>query len=250
MPGELLAQEATKRGSMRGVVCAALCGFFSVIGFQSLPARGASLDLGAHPPDISAAFITTEYNATTGEFIANGWPTSFNLNGTSTPNFPMIAGGLYSIDVKLTPTGQPVAGSLDITGEIPNFATSGTLLTGQISQFGYQSGGGNIFEFVFNVTGGDLAPYYDGETNVILDATGSGFNGSFAEQLSSNAFLKYRGQFRARTLNRRPLAERLGRWVPNLGMPPLAAHAHGQVTDYWLQSASPCPQFDTCLPPD
>lgn len=142
---------------MRGVVCAALCGFFSVIGFQSLPARGASLDLGAHPPDISAAFITTEYNATTGEFIANGWPTSFNLNGTSTPNFPMIAGGLYSIDVKLTPTGQPVAGSLDITGEIPNFATSGTLLTGQISQFGYQSGGGNIFEFVFNVTGGDLA---------------------------------------------------------------------------------------------
>ena len=80
-------------------------------------------------------------------------------------------------------------GSLGITGTIPGLASSGTLLTGQLKQFGFQSGGGDVFEFMFDVTGGDLAPYYDGETSVILDAWNSGFDGSFANSFTASPYL-------------------------------------------------------------
>jgi hypothetical protein len=119
---------------------------------------------------------------------------SFDLGGASTPTYPAIDGGEYLLTVRLTPTGQPVPGTglLDITGTIPGLASSGTLLTGQLTNFGYQSGGGNIFEFTFDDLGGDLAPDYggyDGETGVILDAQNSGFNGSFANSFAAGPFL-------------------------------------------------------------
>jgi hypothetical protein len=100
----------------------------------------------------------------------------------------------WSLSGQLTPTGQPVPGTgiLDITGTIPGLASSGTLLTGQLLKFGFETGGGDIFEFVFDDLGGDLAPYYggyDGETGVILDAQNSGFDGSFANNFTAGPSL-------------------------------------------------------------
>jgi len=150
---------------------------------------GANLNLSVHKPDLSAGYLTTSYSATTGIISVNGWPLAFNLNGNSTPDYPSIVGGQYRLSAQVTPTGKLMTGSLKITGTIPSLATSGTLLTGQLSQFEYQSAGGDIFGFIFDVTGGDLAPYYNGEAGVILDATNSGFKGSFSNNFAASPFL-------------------------------------------------------------
>ena len=171
------------------VICAAVLGLISILGFEGLPALGSSFNLTDQDPDISAGFINVSYNATAGNLLATGFPISFNLSDNPTPDSASIVGGQYNLTAQVTQTGQPVSGSLDITGTIPGLATSGTLLTGQLSQFGFQSGGGDIFEFIFHVTGGDLAPYYDGKTSIILDAWGSGFNGSFATNFAASPYL-------------------------------------------------------------
>ena len=50
--------------------------------------------------------------------------------------------------------------------------TSGTLLTGSVRDIGFvDPPGGEIFEFHFHLTGGELAPYFDRKKiGVILDA--------------------------------------------------------------------------------
>ena len=165
--------------------CAAVLGLIGTVAFLVSPALGGSLDLRLGDPVISAGFLTVGYNATTQVFSATGWPMAFDLNGTASS----VDGGQYSLSATVSPNGQATGGSLDITGTIPGLATSGTLLTGELSQFGFQPRGGNIFEFVFNVTGGDLVPYYGGQTNVVLDANNSGFNGSFTSSFNASPFL-------------------------------------------------------------
>jgi hypothetical protein len=174
---------------------AAMFGFLGILGVAALPAMGqTSLNLTAHPPDISVGYLNVGYNALSGSFTASGFPLAFNISGSSTPDYPTIDDGRYSLSVQLTQTGQPVpgTGSLDITGSIPGLTSSGILLTGELSQFGYQSGGGDIFEFVFDDLRGDLAPYYGGyggETSVILDAVNAKFNGNFADSFTASPAL-------------------------------------------------------------
>jgi hypothetical protein len=158
--------------------------------FDESPAKGSTLDLQQHNPDLYAGFLTAQYtpsSGSTGSFTATGWPIAFNISGTSTPDYPTINGGTYSLSASISQTGLPLSGSLNVTGTIPGLATSGTLLTGTLAQFGFAPGGGDIFEFVYNVTGGALAPYYHGTTGVILTATGSGFTGSFASSFATDA---------------------------------------------------------------
>ncbi|MGA2253385.1 MAG: PEP-CTERM sorting domain-containing protein [Thermoguttaceae bacterium] len=175
---------------IRRALYAAVLALIGIWGLEGLPAMGSSLNLTTQPPDLSAGYLNVTYDATTGIINAQGWPTSFTLSDNPTPDSVSIVGGQYDLTAKVTPTGQPVSGSLDVTGTIPGLAlSSGTLLTAQVSQFGFQSGGGDIFEFVFNVTGGDLAPYYHGKTNVILDAWNSGFDGSFANNFAASPYL-------------------------------------------------------------
>lgn len=97
-------------------------------------------------------------------------------------------------------TGQPVngtvKGTLTISGKIPSLgATSGTLLVGEISQFGYKAppisscGAGEIFEFIFDAKGGDLMPrYYPRKICVVLDAGDSGFSGGFKTSFANHFF--------------------------------------------------------------
>jgi hypothetical protein len=147
---------------------------------------GATLDLTLSDPDLSAGFLNTGYNSSTGILSAAGWPISFDLNGTT---YPSIVGGQYMLSAHVNAAGQAGAGTLDITGTIPSLASSGTLLTGQLSEFGFEPGGGDIFEFDFDVTGGDLAPYYDGHVSIILDAQDSGFDGSFSTSFEASPYL-------------------------------------------------------------
>jgi hypothetical protein len=172
---------------------AALLGCLAVgmLCIDESPAAGSTLNLSAQYPDLGALSLTASYepsSGSTGTFSVTGWPTEFTLSGT---NSPAIGGSssynLTAIINKLT--GDPVSGSFAVDGTIPSLgASSGTLLTGTLSQFGYQDAGGDIFEFVFKLTGGDLAHYYStNQIGIILTATGSGFTGSFLTPFGTDA---------------------------------------------------------------
>lgn len=62
------------------------------------------------------------------------------------------------------------------------------LLTGTISQFGFSPQGGEIFEFLFDVTGGALSQYYSGQAMVILNAGNTGFDGTFVRDFANSGF--------------------------------------------------------------
>jgi hypothetical protein len=178
------------KGPIFCALCAATFGCVGITIFNESPARGSTLDLQQQNPDLYAGFLTADYtpsSGSTGSFTATGWPISFNVSGTSEPDYPTINGGTYSLSASITKTGLPLSGSLNVTGTIPGLATSGTLLKGTLAQFGFAPGGGDIFEFIYNITGGDLAPFYHGKTGVILTATGSGFTGSFTTNFATNA---------------------------------------------------------------
>ena len=64
--------------------------------------------------------------------------------------------------------------------------SSGTLLTGTLSDFGHPDAGPGIFEFIFSLTGGEVP--VDGPDltiGVILDDQSSAFTGSFANDFSN-----------------------------------------------------------------
>ena len=155
------------------------------------PAAGSTLNLSPQDPDLGALSLTASYepsSGSTGTLSVTGWPTEFTLSGTD--SLDIGGNSSYNLTALINKlTGNEVSGSLAIDGTIPSLgASSGTLLTGTLSQFGYQSSGGDIFEFVFNLTGGDLAHYYTtSQIGIILTATGSGFTGSFLTPFGTDA---------------------------------------------------------------
>jgi MYXO-CTERM domain-containing protein len=136
-------------------------------------------------PDIASTFITTNYDGA-GGLTASGFASEYDDDGTL-PADP-IAGGTFDLDATLTPTGMATAGSLTIGGSVGGFGPS--LLTGDLLDFGFLDAGGMILEFVFSVTGGDLAGAYGGlgaEFGVILDVRDGGYSGDWTQSFSTIA---------------------------------------------------------------
>jgi hypothetical protein len=169
--------------------CAAVLGYLGTAVFEGSCARGSTLDLTSQNPDLFAGTLTASYSPSSGNvgtLTVNGWPTSFNITGSTASN-AMVVDGQYDLTAQINnQTGQLISGSLNIAGTIPSLASSGTLLTGQPSQFGFMPPpGGDIFEFLVSVTGGDLASYFHGQIGIELTAFNSGFNGSFTSNFST-----------------------------------------------------------------
>ena len=96
--------------------------------------------------------------------------------------------GTYDLSAQINKaTGQLISGSIYIGGTIPSLAgvSSGTLLTGTLTNFGFGDSGGDFFQFLVNVTGGDLAHYYSGPMGIQVNANNSGFTGSFLTSFAS-----------------------------------------------------------------
>lgn len=148
------------------------------------------------PPDIVSynTHVSYEYHEHEGVFTANALAMIFD---DGTWHYIMDGddyGGSFDVSMTVNPTdGSPIAGTLSITGTIDDLADSGTLLTGDIRSFGFSDPpGGEIFEFLFAVTGGDLKSYYlESEhgpyIGVILNAWNSGFEGSFTASFSNSS---------------------------------------------------------------
>jgi hypothetical protein len=155
------------------------------------PAKGSTIDLSAiQNPDLAALSLTTKYTpsaGSTGTFSITGWPTSFTVSNGGSPQAISVT-GTYNLTAQINKsTGQFISGSFLIGGTIPTVpgANSGTLLTGTLTNFGFQNGGGDFFQFLANITGGDLAHYYPGKLGIQVDANNSGFTGSFLSSFAS-----------------------------------------------------------------
>jgi MYXO-CTERM domain-containing protein len=132
-------------------------------------------------PDIASAFIDVSYNAATDQFVATGFATLFDDDGSMPPQ-DITPAGIFTITATVDGSGNATNGTLTISGTIPGLGIGGTLLTGALTQFGFLDGGGPVFDFLFSVTGGELADdYFQGvgtTVGVILSGV-SGFNGNW-----------------------------------------------------------------------
>lgn len=168
------------------------------VALLSSSAYAGLLNLPQRTPDITSGFIAVTYTLPddNGLFEALGTASHLDFDGTDPPDHA-ITDGSFHISITVAPsTGVPIGGTLAITGTVDVF-TSGTLLTGTIDQFGFQDApGGDIFEFTFDVTGGDLAALYGAKAGVVLDAQGSGFTGSFLTAFDNGLGLGVSDTFR------------------------------------------------------
>lgn len=132
--------------------------------------------------DIVSGFVDVEYEEDDA-VVANGFALELDHDGDpSTPGIPII-GGLIYLEAEIDADGDLYDGEFYITGEIPSLNLGpGILLEAELVEFGFQPGGGEPFEFIYEVTGGDAADIYGG-----IDALGglilsrTGFRGSFEE---------------------------------------------------------------------
>lgn len=142
------------------------------------PAQATPLNLTlSNFPDIISGFIDVIYDATTDNFSASGYALELD-DGVGMPE--SISGGTFDITVMIDDSGVASGGTLTIGGTVLALGfSSGTLLTGTLTDFGYSGTGGDPLEFLFDITGGDASGLYGAApAGVILSATN--FGGSFA----------------------------------------------------------------------
>ena len=150
-----------------------------LLGALALPRAvlATPLDLVLPPtPDILSGFIDVTFDASTDRLEATGF--ALALDGAP------IANGSFALSVDVV----AITGTLDIGG---NVAGSGpSLLTGNLTAFGFIPGGGDPLEFEFSATDGHLMNAFGGLSapiGVILSATGfpGHFGSSFDNQIQN-----------------------------------------------------------------
>jgi hypothetical protein len=136
-------------------------------------------------PDIFSSNIDLTYDSTTDVLSARGFSLQIEVDAGVQRD---ILNGTFTIDVTTTSDSAAtgiagddlfISGDIDLDGDSV-IDVSGTLLTGEVSLFGATVPG--LFEFVFDVTGGELAELFftQGQAGVILGAqSNSTFTGSF-----------------------------------------------------------------------
>lgn len=147
--------------------------------------------------DITSTFLETSYtfnNAGSGTFSVDA---PFDSADFVSSVIDDITGSIdytndplsdFKISLDLDPsTGAALSGTFDLLGTAPGYgASSGTLLTGSILDFyspnatqAAEAIDGQEFQFIFKVTGGDLASHF-GTIAIDLHGVDAGsFNGSF-----------------------------------------------------------------------
>ncbi len=142
----------------------------------------------------------TTYDATTDAFRVDAFPIAIRLNAADTPHFitPTAAAGEYfTISIVVDDSGDLVGGGagddlaifgfVDLDGDSV-FDASGTLLTGNVTGFGYQNNGAtDLYDFTFNVTGGALSSYFAADVVVSLQSERSTFADSFEASFGGGA---------------------------------------------------------------
>ncbi len=190
----------------------AVLGMSAAFGFAPL---GHAELLGVSPQKPLISFSgtgNTNYDADQGLFSVESFPLSMLLPPVRVVNNASTGVKKFSINLLLDQSGQLVSGvagdDLLVTGSVDldgdgNPDADGTLLTGEIARFGFRdtSSPTDLYDFVFNVTGGELASLYSGyDIAVTMNSENSSFSGSFEVDFSGKA----KGQLGAITKPTRP----------------------------------------------
>jgi len=152
--------------------------------FTAGAARAIPLGLTlSDSPQIATFSIDVDYKKNQDSFTADGNPLEFDNDGIGLPE--IISNGTYSITATIDELGNASGGGIVIDGTVASLGfNSGTLLTGNLTAFGFPDAGGDPLEFLFDVTGGDAASLFGPVIGVKL--TDSGFTGSFASNWKNN----------------------------------------------------------------
>ena len=136
-------------------------------------------------PDIVAGFIDVTFDSSTDAFLASGFATGFDDDGSMPAE--TILDGSFELMAEIDDFGVAQSGSLSIGGDVLGFGPD--LLTADLVDFGFVSGGGELLEFALTVTGGDLADSYGGvgaAIGVILDINSSpGYSGDWTQSFDN-----------------------------------------------------------------
>jgi len=145
--------------------------------------RAIPLDLTlSDSPQIATFSIDVDYKKNKDSFTVDGTPLEFDDDGIGAPE--IISNGTYSITATIDELGNASGGALVIDGTIASLGfNSGTLLTGNLTAFGFPDAGGDPLEFLFDVTGGDAASLFGPVVGIKL--SDSGFTGSFASNFKN-----------------------------------------------------------------
>jgi hypothetical protein len=147
-------------------------------------------------PDIFSDTITINYtpsSSPSNNFVVSGYAESINVAAGTPVDIDDASGNLggsFNIALSVDESGKVTAGTLDIEGQIgpPLNVSYGSLLHGNIAEFGYPSSSADVpqdqFEFVFTNLTGSLAYLYP-EAFVTLSSTAN-FSGDFTQSYSSS----------------------------------------------------------------
>lgn len=174
---------------MRKLFPAILCSL--VVAFAA-DVQAAPLNLTLNPsPDITSQFVELQYIAATDSLSVDGYSVTIDDdNAGPLIDFDDAFSALnFNIDATVDGLGNASAGSLSVSGDLSSsLGISGLLLTGDLVLFGFDSqdpgSGLDFFEFVFEVTGGQMATFqYFGTpgsfVGVIYDTFENVFNGTW-----------------------------------------------------------------------
>ena len=147
------------------------------------------------PPDITVSFVDVSFNATTGILTLDGFAESLDVDGNPPPDDYALFGEMI-LTVPLTAAGA-MSGPGTFTigqGSSPTIPGGGPLLTGTVTQFGFQeSSPFQLFDFIATDVTGDAASLGFSPTVAIALGAGSwqsghAFSGSFAADFHNTGF--------------------------------------------------------------
>jgi hypothetical protein len=162
--GKMLLQKEGRFQMKKLILSAAIIGLFLCIS----PTHAALVTPKLLLPDIlSDQTGTYTYTAGDGRLSFTAKPITITFDGLTLTN---IGGDnrFYRADLIVDSSGNWVSGiigdDLAIVGDVAEGGPSGTLLTGEIIKFGFFDvpGRSALFDFVFRVTGGELADEFGG----------------------------------------------------------------------------------------
>lgn len=157
--------------------------------------RAAPLNLTLNPsPDITSQFIDLSYVAATDSLSVDGYNVTIDDdNAGPLIDFDDAFSSLnFNIDATVDDFGTASAGTLSVSGDLTSsLGVSGLLLTGNLVLFGFDSqdpgSGLDLFEFVFEVTGGAMATFsYFGTPGSFVGVIYDPFENVFDETWDSN----------------------------------------------------------------
>jgi hypothetical protein len=150
-------------------------------------------------PRIVFASGNTNITGSSGSLTINAAPVIFQESSTQAPVFVNpVPGGYESFDISIaldgscSLVGSGSATDLLLVGEVDlggGDVRSGTLLTGNVLEFGFLDAGlTDLFDFRFQVTGGALADFYtDEDLGVLVASESSDFTGNCSADSTGEA---------------------------------------------------------------